>query len=420
LLAEIRPFRALRPAADKAKRIASLPYDVMDREEARAEIKKQPLSFLRVTRSDAAFPDATGQYEDAVYEEAASVFREYQANDLMRTDAEPCFYIYRQKMGGHEQTGLVAAASVEEYRAGAIKKHELTRPEKEDDRVRHIKCLAAQTGAVFLSYKRAPEIARLIADITGRTSPVYYFTADDGISHIFYIVNSPADIEALRRVFAQTGPLYIADGHHRCAAALRAADIARANNPLHTGQEEYNYFLAVIFPDDMMRILAYNRAVKDLNGWTAAEFLAKVSGNFRVETIAAPAQPAARHDFTMCLAGKWYNLTAKDETFDEKDLSGGLEASILQNNLLSPILGILDPRADQRIQFVGGIRGTDALSELVDAGKAAVAFCLYPTSMRELMAVADAGKIMPPKSTWFEPKLRDGLAVHLLEEDFLK
>jgi uncharacterized protein (DUF1015 family) len=419
-LADIRPFRALRPAADKAKGIASLPYDVMDREEARAAIKKQPLSFLRVTRPDAAFPDAIGQYDGAVYEEAASVFQEYQADGLLRTEAEPCFYIYRQRMDGREQTGLVAAASVEEYRAGATKKHELTRPDKEGDRVRHIKCLAAQTGAVFLSYKRAPAAELLIAEIVGRTRPDYDFVADDGIGHIFYTVSAPADIEALRRVFAPIGPLYIADGHHRCAAALRVADMARANNPKHTGSEEYNYFLAAIFPDDMTRILEYNRAVKDLNGLTAAEFLAKAGDNFLVQTIASPAKPSARHEFTMCLEGKWYKLTARGGTFDEKDLSGRLDVSILQDNLLRPVLGILDPRADQRIEFIGGIRGVSALSELVAAGKAAVAFCLYPTSMQELMAVADAGKIMPPKSTWFEPKLRDGLAVHLLEEDFLK
>jgi uncharacterized protein (DUF1015 family) len=323
-------------------------------------------------------------------------------------------------MGAHEQTGLVAAAAVEEYRSGAIKKHELTRPDKEDDRVRHIKCLAAQTGAVFLSYKRSPKIALAIKDIMDRTSPVYDFAADDGVSHAFYVVSLPSDIESLQRSFAKIEPLYIADGHHRCAAALRIADMARANNPAHTGLEEYNYFLAAVFPDDMLQILEYNRAVKDLNGLAAAEFLEKISASFLLEKSSAPAKPSARHEFGMYLAGKWYKLKARAERFDDEDPCGSLAVSILQDNLLAPMLGILDPRSDQRIQFIGGIRGTGALAELVDKGKAAVAFSLYPTSMEELMAIADAGKIMPPKSTWFEPKLRDGLAVHLLEKKFLK
>ncbi len=419
-LSDIRPFRALRPQAELAENIAALPYDVMDTEEARAILANNPLSFLRVTKSEADLPQGIDAHSEAVYQRARENIGGYQLNGQMSVDENPYFYVYKQNMGVHEQIGLVAAASVEEYRQGKIKKHELTRPDKEDDRVRHIKYTAAQTGAVFLTYKAVPAIDRIIADIVARTRPVYAFKADDGISHTLYVVDSAEDIAVIRAVFAAVDALYIADGHHRSAAALRVADLCRANNPAHTGEEEYNYFLSVIFPDNMMQILDYNRVVKDLAGLSAEEFLKKTGERFLVEKLPAQGKPPALHDFAMYLAGDWYKLSAKTDSFDGKDPVGALDVSILQNNLLCPVLGIKDPRTDQRIGFVGGIRGLGELKKLVDSGAFAVAFALYPTSMRELMAIADSGEIMPPKSTWFEPKLRDAMAVHLIEEEYCK
>lgn len=419
-MADIRPFRALRPVEELADKIAALPYDVMDTKEARTVLAENPLSFLRVTKSESELPDEVDHYAPEVYEKAKENLLWYQQKGYMKVDEQPCFYIYRQKMGRHEQVGLVAASSVEEYRTGKIKKHELTRIDKENDRVNHIKYLAAQTGAVFLSYKKVPAIDGIIAGIMDKKRPAYDFTADDGIEHALYVVDDIKDIKSIKDEFSKIDYTYIADGHHRSAAAMRTADMARENNPYHTGEEEYNYFLTVIFPDDMMQILDYNRAVKDMNGLTDEEFLQKVGEKFLVQKSAALKKPEKTHEFSMYLSGIWYSLTAKKGSFDAGSPTGSLDVSILQDNLLQPVLRIGDPRTDERIQFIGGIRGMKELERLVDEGSAKVAFALYPTSMKELMAIADAGEIMPPKSTWFEPKLRDAMAVHLIEEEFLK
>ena len=419
-MADIRPFKALRPVEGMAEKIAALPYDVMDTKEARAEISKNPMSFLRVTKSEAELPDEVDHYSPEVYKKAKENLSWYLENGYMSVDEKPCFYIYRQKMGKHEQIGLVTASSVEEYRSGKIKKHELTRFDKENDRVNHIKYLAAQTGAVFLSYKKVPAIDAIITSIMKIQKPAYDFTADDGIEHTLYVVDDEKAIKDIKDEFARIDYTYIADGHHRSAAAMRTADMAMKNNPDHTGDEEYNFFLTVIFPDDMMQILDYNRAVKDLNGLSDAEFMQKIEEKFNVGKTTPLLKPDKLHDFTMYISGCWYRLTAKQGSFDADSPTGSLDVSILQDNLLRPLLGINDPRTDNRIQFIGGIRGMSELQKLVDSGSAKVAFALYPTSMKELMAIADAGEIMPPKSTWFEPKLRDAMAVHLIEEEFLK
>jgi uncharacterized protein (DUF1015 family) len=323
-------------------------------------------------------------------------------------------------MGEHWQIGVVAAVSAEEYRAGLIKKHELTRPDKENDRVNHIKYLAAQTGPVFLVYRRSPLLARLAAKAMTKERPAYAFTSNDGVEHAFYVVTDDRLKEELIKSFAGLDALYIADGHHRCAAALRAADAARSANPSHTGEEDYNYFLAVLFPDDQTHILAYHRVVKDLAGRSPAAFLDELRAAFQVEKLPNAREPRQKHEFSLYLAGDWYALTAQDFLYKEAGPVARLDVSLLQEYVLSPLLGITDPRADDRIDFVGGVRGLAELARLVDEGLYAAAFALYPTSMAEIMAIADAGFIMPPKSTWFEPKLRDALAIHLIEDHYLK
>jgi uncharacterized protein (DUF1015 family) len=392
---------------------------VLDTEEARLEIARRPHSFLRVTKAEAELPSGAGPYDEAVYAKARDNLRLYQDQGLLLQDAAPCFYIYRQKMGGHEQAGVVAAASVGEYCAGKIKKHELTRPDKENDRVNHIKYLAAQTGPVFLAHQPSAAIDGLLAQLMAGLAPDCAFTSEDGIFHSLYVVREKGAIEKLQAAFASLGGLYIADGHHRSAAAARVAAMAQKNNPRHSGQEEYNYFLAVIFPANKLQILPYNRAVRDLQAYTAAGFLAKVGGDFHLDKLPARQAPQARHSFAMYLPGCWYGLAAKKTLFQEVGPVASLDVSILQDHILGPLLGIKEPRTDKRVQFVGGIRGLAELEKLVDTGQSAVAFALYPTSMQELTAIADENKLMPPKSTWFEPKLRDALAIHLIEGEFL-
>jgi uncharacterized protein (DUF1015 family) len=411
-MATVKPFRGLRPAPELAARIAALPYDVMDSAEARAITSGNPYSFLRVTKSEVDLPQGTDPYDPAVYAQARATLDGFVANQYLAQDPVPRFYIYQQTMGGHTQIGLVAAASIDEYEQGIIKKHELTRPDKELDRVNHIAATGAQTGAVFLTYRADAAIDALIARCR-QQPPVYDFTADDGIGHTLYIVDDPAAIAAIGQAFLNVPALYIADGHHRSAAAARVREKCRAANPDHTGEEDYNRFLVVIFPHDQVRIMDYNRVVADLAGRTPAELLAAVGEKFRVEDVGA-GKPAAPRTFGMYLAGRWHKLTARDGTYDDTDPEGRLDVTILQYNLLAPLLGIGDPRTDRRIGFVGGIRGTLELEKLVDSGKYAVAFALYPTSVDELMAIADRGAIMPPKSTWFEPKLRDAMVIHLI------
>ncbi len=413
-MATVKPFRGLRPAPELAERIAALPYDVMDSAEARAITAGNPYSILRVTKSEVDLPPETDPHAPAVYAQARATLDDFVAKGYLAQDPAPRFYIYKQTMGGHTQVGLVAAASVDEYEQGIIKKHELTRPDKELDRVNHIAATGAQTGPVFLTYRADPAIDALIARCR-QQAPVYDFTAADGIGHTLYLVDDPAAIVAIEQAFRRVPALYIADGHHRSAAAARVRGQRRAANPAHTGREDYNRFLVVIFPHDQVRIMDYNRVVADLAGRTPAEFLAAVGEKFRIEEHAAGApRPSAAHTFGMYLAGRWHKLTAKEGTFDAADPEGRLDVTILQQNLLAPLLGIGDPRTDKRIGFVGGIRGTAELEKLVDSGQYAVAFALFPTSIDELMAIADRGAIMPPKSTWFEPKLRDAMVIHLI------
>jgi uncharacterized protein (DUF1015 family) len=412
----VRPFRGLRPVTELAAKIASLPYDVMDTEEARSKIAADPYSFLTVTKSEAALAEGTDVYSDAVYEKARENLVNYVKSGKMKQDKTPCFYIYRQRMNQHIQIGLVAAASVEEYRNGTIKRHELTRTEKEQDRVRHITETKAQTGPVFLTYKQRPEISSYILKLMAEREPVINFIAEDGVRNTLYVVDSPLEIQEIVRLFKAVPAFYIADGHHRCAGAMRVADAYAQQKGEKDLSAEYEYFQAVMFPDNMTEILAYNRVVTDLAGAGEEGFLQAVEEKFTVRPVRKAYHPEARHTFGMYLDGRWYELKAKPGTFDPEDSIASLDVSVLQDNLLTPVLKIGDPRTDKRIGFVGGIRGLEELERKVDSGKFAVAFSMYPTLMQEVMTVADMGKIMPPKSTWFEPKLRDGMVVHLLED----
>ncbi len=414
-MAKIKPFRGLRPRPELAEKVASPPYDVLNTEEARALAKDNPYSFLHINKPEIDLPQGTDLYDDAVYAKGRENLQRFIKEGILIQDEKPYFYVYRQIMGDHQQIGLVAGASVEDYEKGIIKKHELTRADKEEDRVKHVNTLNAQTGPVFLTYKANEQIDALIERIVQR-QPVYDFTADDGIRHTFWVVDNEEEIKQLQELFAGLDYLYVADGHHRSAAATRVKQMRQKQNPNHTGEEEYNYFLTVIFPHNQMYIMDYNRVVKDLNGLSKEEFLQRVAQNFDIEKLSARAEkPAQKHEFIMYLHGEWYRLKAKPGSFNQNDPVDQLDVSILMNNLLVPILGIGDPRKDKRIDFVGGIRGLKELKRRVDSGEMQVAFALFPTSIEDLMAIADAGKIMPPKSTWFEPKLRSGLIVHLLD-----
>jgi uncharacterized protein (DUF1015 family) len=413
-MARILAFRALRPRPEFAERVASPPYDVLSSQEARDMAADNPLSFLHVVKPEIDLPPGTDLYAPEVYAKGAENLRRLVEDDVLVRDPEPSLYLYRQRMGDHVQTGLVAAASVEDYERDLIKKHEHTRPAKEDDRTRHIDALNANTGPVFLTYRARPEIDALSGRLT-ESAPVYDFVAPDGIQHTLWVIDHAEDRDALVDAFRSVPELYVADGHHRSAAAVRIRAARRDANPGHTGKEPYNYFLAVLFPHDQMKILDYNRVVADLNGRTADSFLSQVSENFDVARVES-GRPSRRRTFGMYLGGLWYLLTARPGTYPDDDPVRGLDVAILQDNLLAPILGIGDPRSDQRVDFVGGIRGLDELKRLVDGGGWAVAFALYPTSIVQLFAVADAAQVMPPKSTWFEPKLRSGLIVRPLED----
>lgn len=412
-MALIKPFRALRPMQEIVKQVAAPPYDVMSVAEARSMVEGNPLSFLHVSRPEIDLPVDTDPHEETVYRKGQDNLEGFVARKTLVQDQEERYYIYRQKMGSVIQTGLVACASVDDYQSGLIKKHELTRADKEEDRVRHIDYLDANDEPVFYVYRNSPVINDLIARQTGST-PLYDFTTEDAVDHTVWAVTDAAVIRLIGEEFARIETLYVADGHHRSAAASRVRDLRKAANPNHSGSEEYNFFLTVIFPDNEMNVMAYNRAVKDLNGYTIAEFMARVGKKFDITPVSESVTPAQRHDFGMYLLGKWYSLTPKQALVDEDDAVGRLDVSILQDHLLSPILGVRNPRTDQRIHFVGGSRGTEELVRLVDNGEFQVSFSLYPTSIDELMSLADAGKIMPPKSTWFEPKLLSGLFLHRL------
>jgi uncharacterized protein (DUF1015 family) len=408
-MALVLPFKAVRPQVKYAPQVAALPYDVMTREEGRMAVAGRPLSFMHVEKSEIDVPDGTRPDNPVIYETAKRNFARMREEGILIQDPSPCYYIYRQKMGSHVQTGIVGVMSAAEYDEGKIKKHELTRQDKEDDRIRHVDQVNAQTGPVFISYRTRPGLNEIVAKITaGR--PEYEFTAEDGVVHTAWVVADQARMDAIRSEFDQVDALYIADGHHRAAAG---ATIARKRRKPSQAQES-DGVLAVFFPHDQLKVMDYNRAVKDLRGLSAEQFLEKISSSFIVTKGFAAKSPQRLHDFGMYLGGAWYCLTIKEGAYDAKDPVASLDAAILQDHLLAPVLGIADPRTDDRIKFIGGIRGMAELEKLVDQDGFAVAFSLHPTTMEQIMNVADAGAIMPPKSTWFEPKLRSGLFVHCL------
>jgi uncharacterized protein (DUF1015 family) len=410
----IKPFRGVRPRRDIVHLVAAPPYDVLSSDEARDMAKDNPYSFLHVGKPEIDLPPGTDLYSDAVYAKGKENYERFLQEGVIAPDPRDCFYIYKQVWGDHVQTGLVAAASCRDYLDDLIKKHELTRPDKENDRMRHIETLNAQTGPVFLTYRASEAIDAIVAGVL-KEKPEYDFVTDDGVRHIFHVVSDPDLIARIQNEFANLDCLYVADGHHRSAAATRIKVKREKADPDHTGEEAYNFFLTVIFPHNQMKILSYNRIVRDLNGLDGQTFLNRVAERFEI-VAAGRKTPNRPKEICMYLDGTWHVLEAKTGTFDTADPIASLDVSILQRNLLEPVLGVADPRTDKRIDFVGGIRGTDELERKVDGGGFAVAFSLFPTTIEQLFDVADSGKIMPPKSTWFEPKLKDGLAVHTIDE----
>ncbi len=410
----IRPFNGLRPAADRARDVAAPPYDVLNTREACRQVEGRPWSFLHISRPEVDLPEGTDPYAPAVYAKARENLDGMLAQGVLQRDAQDCFYVYRLTMGAHRQTGLVAAASVQAYDADRIKKHEFTRPVKEDDRVRQIDALNAQTGPVFLVYRSEPTVDGLLAERT-QTVPDVDVTAADGVRHELWVIDDPQINTRLTQLFDAMPALYVADGHHRSAAASRVSAARRAANPAHRGDEAYNFFLAVIFPHDQMQILDYNRVIRDLHGQTEEAFLSRLRVPFEVQAEAEPVKPAKPGQFGMYLAGQWYRLTLEETRIPWDDPVGRLDVSLLTDSVIEPMLGIVDQRRDDRIDFVGGIRGLTELQARVDSGEMKVAFSLFPTRMVDLMAVANAGEVMPPKSTWFEPKLADGLVSHVLD-----
>ncbi|MDK2900378.1 MAG: hypothetical protein PWQ45_917 [Thermosipho sp. (in: thermotogales)] len=410
----VRPFRGLRPRKDMIDKVAAKPYDVVSTEEARKEAERNPYTFYKVTRPEINFDGEVDTHSDEVILKGKEVLENFQKEGVMILEDKPAIYVYKEEWKGYSQIGIYATFSTQEYREGKIKKHELTRKDKEDERARHVKLMQAHTGPVFLMYRSRPEIDQLIIKHTTK-EPEYDYTDESGIHHTLWVVKDENEIKEIVDAFKNVDAFYIADGHHRAAAAARAAEELAKENPNHTGEEEYNFFLAVLFPHSQLHILDYNRVVKDLNGNSKEEFLKKISAKFDIEDAPnSPFKPEKKHEFGMYLDGKWYKLSAKEGTFDKNDVVSSLDVAILQNNLLNPILGIENPRTDKRINFVGGIKGVEELQRLVDSGEYTVAFALYPTSIEELLQVADEGKIMPPKSTWFEPKLKSGIIVHLM------
>ena len=412
-MAVIRKFKAIRPTSEMAEAVAALPYDVVNSEEAREMTKDKPYSFLHVDKAEIDLPVDTDIYSPQVYAKAKENLDKLVSDGILVQDNKPMLYVYELTMDGRSQTGLVACTSIDEYLNGIIKKHELTREDKEQDRIRHVDICNANTGPIFLAYRTVDEISAIIENVK-KNAPVYDFTAEDGIKHRAWVIDNDETANKLIGLFKAVPNLYIADGHHRNASAAKVGLKRRAEHPDYTGDEEFNYYLAVIFPSDQLKIMDYNRVVKDLNGMTSEEFMNKLAEKFDIHEAEGKAKPEKQYDFGMYLDKKWYMLTAK-ENLRVNDAVAGLDVSILQDNVLIPILGIGDIRTDKRIDFVGGIRGLGELERRVDSGEMKVAFAMYPTSIDQLMTIADENKIMPPKSTWFEPKLRSGLFIHSLD-----
>jgi len=410
----IKAFPGLRPANGRAEDVAAPPYDVMNEAEARAMVQGRPWSFLHISRAEVDLPVGTDPYSPEVYAKAAENLAKMEQAGVLVRDTTPCYYVYRLTMGEHVQTGLAAAASVEAYDSDRIKRHEFTRPAKEDDRVRQVDALNAQTGPVFLVYPSTAAVDDTLALVAEGAADMDV-TAADGVRHQIWVADDAYVVEQLTREFDAMSALYVADGHHRSAAGSRIAAARRAANPNHTGEESYNYFLSVIFPHNQMQILDYNRVITDLNGLDKGAFLERVAEAFTLQASDSPVKPAASAEFGMYLDGQWYRLSLDPARIPADDPVARLDVSLLADNLIEPILAIADPRRDSRIDFVGGIRGLEGLEKRVDSGEMQVAFSFFPTSMEALMAVADAGEVMPPKSTWFEPKLADGLVSHVLD-----
>ncbi|MBP6430866.1 MAG: DUF1015 domain-containing protein [Ferruginibacter sp.] len=405
----IKPFAALRPEAQLAKQVASKPYDVLNSAEAKIEAQGNPNCFLHITKSEIDLADDIDTHSQEVYDKAKENLDAFISRNILFKESKPCYYIYQLIMNGRSQTGLVAASSVVDYDNDLIKKHEFTRPEKEKDRIDHMKTIGAQTGNVFLAYKNVSDLDNLIEDWKKEKNPVYDFTADDGIQHTIWIVNDDNAIEKITTIFDEQVPCtYIADGHHRAASAAKVKAAMGSD-----ATENANYFLTTLFPHNQLQIMDYNRVVKDLNGLNTEDFIAKIEAHFTVEKVAKAFSPSQLHEFGMYLNKQWYKLASKENTYTT-DPIGILDISILSNNILEPILGIADQRTDKRIDFVGGIRGLSELEKRVNSGEMAVAFSLYPVSLQQLFDIADSGNVMPPKSTWFEPKLRDGLLTHVI------
>lgn len=415
IMAVFRPFKAVRPLPEFAAKVAALPYDVMNSKEAAEMVKGNPYSFLHVDKAEIDLPEGTDLYSEQVYLKAKENMEKLVSDGICRQDEENRFYIYRQVMNGRAQTGLVGCVSIDNYINNVIKKHELTRADKEADRINHVDYCDANTGPIFLTYRPQAKLASLLNEWKANHEPVYDFVTDDGIGNTVWVVDCPETIAEISALFKSVDYLYIADGHHRAASAVKVGLKRREQFPEFDGSEEFNFFLAVLFDCDELEIMDYNRVMKDLNGNTEEEFIAKISEKFTVEKVGKEAyKPKKAHTFGMLLGGEWYKVEAKDGTFNAADPVEALDVSILQNNLISPVLGIDDPRTDKRIDFVGGIRGLAELERRASEDMC-LAFSMYPTTLRELMDIADAGKLMPPKSTWFEPKLLSGLFIHRLK-----
>jgi uncharacterized protein (DUF1015 family) len=416
-MAVVKPFRGLRPPPSIVIDLACLPYDVMNTEEAGKMAQGKECSLLHITRSEIDFPADIDTHSEEVYRKSVENFSKWQKNGWLLQDKAPGYYIYAQTMNGRTQYGIVGCASVDDYLNGIIKKHELTRPDKEQDRMVHIRVNNANIEPVFFAYPAVKEIDDIVTKIVTTEKAEYDFVAEDGFGHHFWLVKEPETNQLIERLFAEKVPFtYVADGHHRTAAAALVGKEKREKNQSHNGSEEYNFFMAVHFPDNQLQIIDYNRVIKDLNGLTPQTMIAKLEKGFVVEEKGTETyKPDKLHNFSMYLGGKWYSLTAREGTFDDNDPIGGLDVTILTHQILSPVLDIQDLRRSKRIDFVGGIRGLDELEKRVDSGEMKVAFALYPVSMKQLISIADSGNIMPPKTTWFEPKLRSGLVIHLLD-----
>ena len=414
-MAVIKPFKGIRPPKALVEQVASRPYDVLNSEEARAEAEGNEKSLYHIIKPEIDFPVGTDEHDPAVYTKAAENFQKFQDNGWLVQDNKENYYVYAQTMNGKTQYGLVVGAYVPDYMNGVIKKHELTRRDKEEDRMKHVRVNNANIEPVFFAYPDNAELDAIVAKYTAGTPEYDFIAPGDGFGHTVWVIDQQEDIDAITKAFAAMPALYIADGHHRSAAAALVGAEKAQQNPNHKGDEEYNYFMAVCFPANQLTIIDYNRVVKDLNGLTPEEFLAAVSKNFIVEEKGTDIyKPNALHNFSLYLEGKWYSLTAKEGTYNDNDPIGVLDVTISSNLILDEILGIKDLRSDKRIDFVGGIRGLGELKKRVDSGEMKVALALYPVSMKQLMDIADSGNIMPPKTTWFEPKLRSGLIIHKL------